>query len=204
MRARTTVMTKMKLSTVVVCCLLLASSPHIGQAATIYKKIDANGNVVFTDIPPRAEETAETIDLNSPNSFTPNDAELVDPAMLTADTDATEEAAAADYEYSALYVTSPTDDATLRDNAGNVTVTAQVEPGLAANHALRLVMDGTPVATGNQTGTFPLANVDRGTHQIQVQVVDEEGTVVFAGQPSVFHLMRYSALNPGAANAAGR
>ena len=185
----------MKLYPIVVTCMLLACSSFNAAAATIYKKIDADGNVTFTDVPPRAEESAETIDLESPNYFTPPPG-AVGPAID--DEDEEEEAEAVPpHEYTSVEVASPDDDATLRQNAGNVTITTTVEPFLAPNHLLRLLLDGSPAGNPNRTGTFNLANIDRGTHQIQIQVVEPDGTVVFGGEPSVFHLLRYSAIRPG-------
>ena len=60
------------------------------------------------------------------------------------------------------------------------------------------LMDGAPMGPPNRSGTFPLANVDRGTHQLQVRIVNDAGEVLLNGQPSVFHLQRFSALQPGA------
>lgn len=179
----------MKLFFVAASCLLLAGSVFVVEAATIYKKIDADGNVVFTDVPPRAEESAETIDLGSPNSFTPTaESQLIAAEPESADADS------AAHDYTAVQITSPAHDSSIRENAGAVTVTTQVEPGLAGGHAVQLLMDGTPVAGPSQSGTFPLANVDRGTHQLYAQVVDEDGTVIFTGKLSVFHMLRYSRL----------
>ena len=186
------VTTNIKRYSLVMSCLLIALGGLTAQAATIYKKVDADGNVVFTDVPPRAEEKAETIDLGSPNSFTPE----LETELLAAEAAPTgEEDEAAEQGYSALQITSPVHDATIRDNAGNVTVTATTTPALAPGHALQLLMDGATVAGPSQSATFPLTNVDRGTHQLYAQVVDEDGTVVFTGELSVFHLMRYSRLN---------
>ena len=179
--------TNMKRYSVAVACLLLVGSTFMVEAATIYKKIDADGNVVFTDVPPRAEETAETIDLDSPNSFAPEPAtEPLQGEPESADADS------AAHDYTAAQITSPAHDSSIRENAGSVTVTAQVEPGLASGHAVQLLMDGTPVAGPSQSATFPLANVDRGTHQLYAQVVDEDGSVIFTGGVSVFHMLRYS------------
>lgn len=178
-------------ATTTACILLslLITTPS-AAAERIYKRTDVNGNVIFTDVPPRPGETAETVEveITAPNSFeTPPaqrydaDAWIVDPA----DTEATAEA----FSYQSSRITSPPDDASLRENAGNVTVTAQIIPNLRAGHQLRLVIDS---ATQQLTRTphFELTNVDRGTHVARVDVVDAAGNVVFNGQSSTFHLQR--------------
>ena len=37
--------------------------------ARIYKTVDENGNIIFTDIPPREDEPAEQIIVEQPNAF---------------------------------------------------------------------------------------------------------------------------------------
>jgi hypothetical protein len=177
-------------------CLLVLVASTTTQAAAIYKKVDADGNVTFTDVPPRAEETAETIDLESPNSFKADVPDAGPQETTSVETTDANDAVAAP-EYTALVIVSPTDDMAIRDNAGTIEVTTSLEPSLADNHVMRLLLDGAPVAETNQTGNFTLENVDRGTHELQAQVLNDTGDVVFAGQPSVFHMLRYSALAPG-------
>jgi hypothetical protein len=183
------VITKKYLRAFALLSLLLTGSALTANAA-IYKKVDADGNVVFTDVPPRPEESAETIEIYSPNSFTAaNEGELL---AAESEPERTNDAA---NEYTAVQITSPADDASVRANAGTVTVTAVIEPDLARGHAVQLLMDGAAVAGPSQTATFTLANVDRGTHQLYAQVVDEEGTVLFSGALSTFHMLRYAKRN---------
>jgi hypothetical protein len=54
-----------KLVTIGLLTMVLASAAH-GQ---IYRTVDENGNVVFTDIPPREGDTAEQVIVEQPNSF---------------------------------------------------------------------------------------------------------------------------------------
>ena len=57
--------------------VLFAASPLVASADTvIYKKVDRYGNVTYTDVPPRAEEQAETIDIDGLNSYSPPAEEL--------------------------------------------------------------------------------------------------------------------------------
>ena len=51
--------------------------PHIGDgfvggvaaAGKIYKTVDKDGNVIFTDVPPRKDESSKTVELDSLNSY---------------------------------------------------------------------------------------------------------------------------------------
>jgi hypothetical protein len=51
-------------------------------------------------------------------------------------------------------------------------------------------MDGDTVQTG-QRPVFDLVNVDRGTHRLQVQVLNRSGEVIQESDPVVFHLLRH-------------
>jgi hypothetical protein len=55
---------------------------------------------------------------------------------------------------------------------------------------MRLFLDGSVVQEGAQT-TFNLANVDRGTHTVKLDITDDKGDVLIGSKPSTFHLLRY-------------
>lgn len=158
--------------------------------AEIYKTVDEDGNVVFTDIPPREDdENAEQIIIENPNSF------AVEEAIPNADAWIVEseegDAEEAPFRYDALQIVSPADDEPVRENAGNVTIVTNLSPRLQRGHVARLLMDGSVVQEGPQA-SFRLANVDRGTHTISVEIVDESGQVMIRSNPSTFHLLRFA------------
>ena len=158
--------------------------------AEIFRTVDEAGNVVFTDIPPREDdENAEQIIIENPNSFAveeaiPNaDAWIVEP-------EAGEEEEAP-FRYQALEIVSPADDEPVRENAGNITIVTNMNPRLQRGHMARLLMDGNVVQEGSQA-SFSLANVDRGTHTISVEIVDENGDVLIRSAESTFHMLRFA------------
>ncbi|MGD8831309.1 MAG: DUF4124 domain-containing protein, partial [Pseudomonadales bacterium] len=146
--------------------LLLVCTDAAAAADRIYKTVDENGNVVFTDIPPREDEKSEQVVIENPNSFDAADAApdegkwVVEPEDQSASGG---DQTAANFRYGTLSVASPQNDESIRDNAGNVTIIANVAPRLQPGHVMRLFLDGSVVQEGAQT-TFNLANVDRGTH----------------------------------------
>lgn len=183
-----------KIPMLAVLCLLGFGMAATTQAA-IYRTVDEEGNVVFTDVPPRPGEPGQAVDIKQPNSFEPsasgNRISLEDWARGQGDED--DERNPGEVRYSALRITSPANDEALRDNAGNVTVRAHLEPDLATGHALQLYLDGTLSQTGPDT-TFQLSNVDRGTHSVELRVVDGSGATLINSQPAVFHLQRRSVI----------
>ncbi len=98
--------------------------------------------------------------------------------------------------YVGATIVSPEDDAAVRSNAGNLRVLARVDPTLQEEHRLQLTLDGVPEGTVGRETTFELANIDRGTHRLQLLIVDDAGEIVFTGRASTFHLLRHSRLHP--------
>jgi hypothetical protein len=161
-----------------------------GHAASrIYKTVDENGNVVFTDVPPKEGESSEAIAVETPNTFPAAEPEsreqwIVDP------TD--EESEAAPFTYASLNISAPSNDEAVRENAGNVNVVAEVSPELQIGHRVRILLDGKPEQAAAQT-VFMLPNVDRGTHSVQAEVIDDSGKVLISSAPTTFHLQRVAA-----------
>lgn len=98
--------------------------------------------------------------------------------------------------YSSARIISPPDGEGLRANSGNFEVRAQIEPELRQGHHLRLLLDGDPQGAAQASSTFQVTGVERGEHQLRLQVVDDDGGLVFAGEASTFHLLRRSKLHP--------
>lgn len=158
--------------------------------AEIFKTVDEDGNVVFTDIPPREnDENAEQIIIENPNSF------AVDEAVPNADEWIVEpeegDGEEPPFSYLTLEIVSPTDDEAVRDNAGNITIVTNLNPRLQRGHRVRLLMDGVLAQEGSQAN-FDLSNVDRGTHTITVEIVDENNQVLIRSGQSTFHMLRFA------------
>ncbi|MCZ6617463.1 MAG: DUF4124 domain-containing protein [Gammaproteobacteria bacterium] len=171
----------------------LAMATGATAAGKIYRTVDEYGNVAFTDVPPRADQSSVTVELDPLNSFETKTVRTPDVRQLWIVQDKADdpvEAIVPEYEF--LRIKSPSNDATVRNNAGNLSVAATVSPRLQPGHSLRLLLDGSPQQT-SRNAEFTLSNVDRGTHRLSVEIVDEAGSVLLTSEASVVHLMRYSA-----------
>ncbi len=102
--------------------------------------------------------------------------------------------------YKQIAVVSPTQDATLWDHDGPVTVSAVIDPPLqvALGHKLEFALDGRSVTPPGQASSAALRNIDRGTHALTALVVDEQGGQIAASPPVTFHFKKVSVLNPPA------
>ncbi|MFG0723301.1 DUF4124 domain-containing protein [Pseudomonas sp. GLN_6] len=159
-------------------CLLLGLA--LPASAQIYKYTDANGNTVFTDQPPEGQAT-QNVELPKTNSVT-----MAVPAAPAPSTPADSGTAAA--PYSNLQLTGLPSDEALRANNGTFTVDVAIEPRLASNHLLRLLLDGKPHGQLSNAPRLQVSNADRGEHSLAVEVlsagkpIQQSPTVTFTVQ----------------------
>jgi len=170
--------------------LLVLCLPSWLAATEVYKSVQPDGSVIYSD-QPMQDATPVTIE--------PPPALPAPPPRPVKQTAPPEEAPAErPPNYQAIDILAPKEDSVVRDNSGNVGITVQVLPALQvqAGHRLAVVLDGSQLQgrfTGNR---LSLSNVDRGTHNVVVQVVDEQGNVLLRSAPRSFHMKRHSILNP--------
>lgn len=147
-------------------------------AETVYKTVDEDGNVVFTDQP---SENTEEIKLQKLQTVeNPHPAKYRASSKLPGDTQAA--------LYKSLLVTNPADGSGLRNNSGNVSISILVEPSLRRGHKIIISMDGKEIGSGSRAA---LQNVDRGTHSISASVVDGNGKKLISTS-SNFSMLRAS------------
>lgn len=150
--------------------------------AGVYTYIDAEGNRVYTDQPPSGRK-AQRVELAPGNSVAPPGIRYRPPAApLEVKPPA----------YQLLRILFPEPDATLRANSGDVIVTVTSEPALLPGHRYRLLLDGKPAGVPGRSPVFPLKNLDRGTHQVAVEIIDGDGMTVESTPSQPFHLHRVS------------
>ena len=166
--------------------IALAILGPVSVSAEIFRTVDENGNVVFSDVPPSPDQTSESITVDPVNTF---DA----PAVATPPAGASADVEVPEVEhYNSLTILAPANDTTVRENAGNVTVAVALNPSLRAGDRLVLYMDGKQSQVRAQGTSFRLENVDRGTHTIGVRVLDDAGNVAAEAPTSTFTLQRVS------------
>lgn len=165
--------------------LLLALAAGQAGAAPIYKTTDAQGNVVYTDDP--QGRPAEVVDL--PDLTIVPATEITGPVPGSAET---REEALPPLE---LELLAPEQEATVRSNTGDVEVVARVNRSPDEGDRFEVLIDGS-VRGRNAGGTFALTGIDRGAHQVRVQLVDADGEVVARSPEHTFFLHQRSRLNP--------
>jgi hypothetical protein len=162
---------------------LVACLISLPAMAEVFTYIDAQGNRVFTDQP--GTRNAKRVPLATSNrmSANPNGA-----APMTA----TKNQAKPLFHYDMLRVLVPDPDATIRSTAGELIVSVTSEPGLQQGHRYRLLLDGQPTAEPGPSPVFALSNIDRGSHHLSVEILDELGRTVERTANQPFHMQRIS------------
>jgi hypothetical protein len=166
-------------ATILACLLMLCCQLAV---ADVYTYVDAEGNRVYTDQPHRG---AKKVDIAPSN-------------QIKAAPKAPRQAASSKpqpgplFRYPLLRILAPEPDSTIRDIQGNLIVTVTNDPELQPRHTYRLLLDGKTFSEQGRSPVFPMTNIDRGTHQLSIEIVDEFGRVVERTPNQPFHMMRIS------------
>jgi len=164
--------------------LLIACLIALPASAEVFMYVDAQGNRVFTDHPKPGD--ARRVLLAPSNRIAANPTRA---APLMAQSSPEVQAL---YHYEVLRILIPEPDATIRSNTGEVIVSATNEPALQPGHRYRLLLDSQPIAEPGLSPVFPLSNIDRGSHTLSVEILDEQGRIVERTASQPFHMQRMS------------
>lgn len=157
--------------------------------ASVYKCKDAQGEIIYTDTPCDGKK----LDLPSLKAYTPVDTRSASIPSSGSTNDTGEPG------YEVVEIVSPDQDATIRDAKGNVDVRVLIKPRLfiAKGDKIAIVLDGKQLdKTGVQT-LFRLQNLARGSHSVQVFILDQAGKVIRASNTVTFHVRITSVFDGG-------
>lgn len=160
--------------------------------AEIYKQIDKDGNVIYSDVPFKAKQQPVKVKPMTTFKATPT-------KKATAPAKKKKEAKEAKAtEYKDIAVHKPVEGEAIRANDGNIAVEVSAKPGLDVDegHKIAVLLDGN-IVTKTTTGSVTLENVPRGTHTITAEILDKKDKVLFSSKSGVtFHVLRASVLSP--------
>lgn len=166
--------------------MLTLASLAQGQTR-IYKVVDANGNITFTDKPPMsAKENSSSVELNQINISAPPPERA-----RNATSDTSQPETTIDYD---ITITSPPDSTTIPMGPGNFSLSAVVKPALENNDKLQLILNGEPYGSPQNSPNWSLTNVLRGAHDLSVQAVNNSGKVLSQSRPVRVYVLRPSKL----------
>ncbi|WP_246837614.1 DUF4124 domain-containing protein [Salinicola sp. MH3R3-1] len=161
------------------------------QAASVYRHVDADGNVVYSDEP----RAGHRVDLKPIAVVDPDTPEI----RTRSDQPTPASASAVDYER--FTISSPHDEQTLpTGQAGNVQVQLAIEPALQRGDRVQLRVDGEVRQSPMHTNVFALSQLERGEHRLQAELVDAQGRVRLATPAVTLYVQRASVNLPANPN----
>lgn len=156
-------------------------------AMQIYKWTDSQGNVHFSDTPRKGAETVTIPETQSFSSPTPSSPQT--PAQKPEQEDQ-DDTIKLKNSYTKIEITQPQSGATIRNNQGFVVVTAGVEPELRPGDKLQLIYDSGTLGEPQVNPVFEIKGMNRGTHNLAVQIVDADGNVIDTSDPITIYVFR--------------
>ncbi len=157
----------------------------LASESKIYRTLDSQGRVSYSD---HAPEDADEIEVKETITYTPT--AVYQPAPLK------QRDVVKVQGYQSLTITNPGNDETIRSNPGDLLIVFTVVPALQPNHSIQLLIDGDVFKTTKATTPMKLNNLDRGQHQFQLQIVEDNSSKVLHSSPGVSAtLLRHSILH---------
>ncbi len=169
-------------------CYLTAGLLWTGLAfGEIYKTIDQNGNVVYTDEPPTAG--AQPMDLPDLSVVTPREPMRVGEAGSNADDRAEE---SEPQGFGEFRIVSPASDQTYWGTGNAMTVALKTDRPVNPNVDVIVYINDTPMPASKSMSTR-VTGIPRGTHTLRAELHSPNGQVLAVAGPVTFHMKQHSA-----------
>lgn len=156
-----------------------AQAPAAAATGTVYRTVDAKGNVTYTDYPLGDHSTPVQV-------MPPNTMPAVEPYQKPAAPDKP----AAGGQYKAFQLTSPAQDAMLGFEVEAIVFTASIDPPLKEGHKVQFFLDGKAVAEPGTALTVETREMLRGTHKAEARLFNEKGGLILSSGVHEFHIKR--------------
>lgn len=161
--------------------LLLACSPLLLNAQ-IYQTIDDDGNVVFTDKPPKGQEAKEV--KLAPTNTTPA------PKPVTTRPSSKKDKPSGEPKEYEIRISSPSNESHIPPGQRDVSVSLSLSPGLHKDHQVQLYINGSPSGEAFSGTSGILKEVYRGTHAITAAVLNKKGKTISTSAPVTIYVQR--------------
>ena len=164
---------------------LLGSLYASSALATIYKTVDKDGNVSFSDQPQGKQ--AEAVEVSPPNTIEATQSRL-------GQDEASDNDAEAPGNYK-IRIVSPDNDSQIPTGQETVNINASLQPTLHSEHKLQFLLNGKPYGKPGKATQITLKNLIRGSQTLSAQALDARGKVISRANPVIIHFQR-SRLTP--------
>jgi hypothetical protein len=169
---------------------VLGSCWALAAQATVYRWVDADGVLHFSDQP---HQGATEIQVAEPQTYS---APKVAPVNGAAAAAASAKTRNVNFRYTNCSVGSPAAESSVVD-VETLGVSVGVEPGLRPTDRISLYYDGGAVpGSGGTSTSFQINGPERGTHTLSVSISDANGAIVCQSGPLNFYVHQPSTLAP--------
>jgi Domain of unknown function (DUF4124)/Bacterial Ig domain len=153
--------------------------------ADVYRKRDADGNIIFSDTPSEGAERVKLKETTIVPSLRPT-------LKLSPDN-----RPAVDDGYESVAIASPANEGTLR-NTSTVTVSVATVPALRSDigHMVQFYVDGKAHGPASVETSITLEELPRGAHTLVAAIVTSDGREVARSAQSTFYLHKQSVRKP--------
>ncbi len=158
------------------CLVLLAP----WAAAEVYKSVDKNGRVIYTDNP--KDENAKKVELREINTV-PGAQPL--PQSTSVDS-FNSQPAAITYDISII---SPRNDVSIPVGQRDLAIAITIQPALEPGHLLVYFMNGELLEETTMNNII-VKDVPRGTHTLVVEAIDADGQSLGTSAPVIVNVIR--------------
>ena len=166
--------------------LLSALSGTVASAAPAWTWVDAEGTVHYSD---RPVPGARQVELSS--------AQAIGTRVRDSAPRATGQAGAGTAPaYQTIEILSPADQETIWNIGTTLPVQVRFQPTLLPGHRYDVLLDGQRRNVNTVSPRVTLTDVFRGTHSVQVVVLDAAGTEVMRSETRTFFVQQTSTQNP--------
>lgn len=164
------------------------------SAGAVFKTVDDQGNVTFTDKPP-ADSDSREIKIRPVNSQKPT--ELPPEPEPEVALSPNEESNAKDEEeevaYSSSLITRPLNNSSVPPGQREVVVQIGLNPPLQTGHSVKFYHNGTPHRSATTDTRFTLTELIPGEHTVRAQIFGRDGKRKAETQTITFYVHRYTA-----------
>jgi hypothetical protein len=176
--------------TFIILLLILPTMALSGEDKTgIYKSLDAEGNVVYSDTPSIGAEK-----ITPPPITTVKSGPVLKPEQPAAE----DKDKKAPTSYTSFSILQPVNDITIWDNQGSIPVSLKLEPELDTDngHGVWVYIDGRAMVKQSPSLIQPISGIERGTHQIRAEIRDGAGKVLKRTKTISVHLKKHAIPKP--------
>lgn len=166
---------------------LLCLACSLALAATVYRWVDENGVVHYSDQP---HPNAEKVHVKEPQTYRESNP-LAAPAAPSPDG-----GGGGGPTYRGCSIAQPADNEDLA-NPDSLVVVVRTDPSLRPGDQVFVTLDGQALNEGRPTGAqFTISPVDRGQHTLQAAVKDADGALMCQAPPITYNVQQASVNAP--------